>query len=328
MNGLPGPLRSPDVLAELGRRELYGASTLEEYAVCSYRWFVGHELRPQSIEPAPEPLTQGGIMHQVLEELYRDPPGSDAMPRPGDVEAWKGRAAELLDATSRERRIPDDVFGRVGRRRMALLIERFLEREAQSESPLRPDRSLIEAKFGDEDHDDRPALGLNGLRLHGKIDRVDVAPGGAQGLVRDYKSGRATAAAKLEEEGKLQPQLYMLALRDLWQIEPIGGVYVPLSGKDPKEMRARGILDKREKGELLAGEPFVRTDFLDDDELTEALDAAHVRASEIAAGMRTGRITRDPIEDTCPRHCRFQPICRRERAVIVEPDPEEEEEEL
>ena len=75
INGMPGPLRSPDVLAELGRRELYGASTLEEYAVCSYRWFVGHELRPQSIEPAPEPLTQGGIMHQVLEEPLPRSPG-------------------------------------------------------------------------------------------------------------------------------------------------------------------------------------------------------------------------------------------------------------
>jgi RecB family exonuclease len=211
---------------------------------------------------------------------------------------------------------------------MALLIERFLEREARSESPLRPEPSLIEAKFGDEEHDDRAALGLNGLRLHGKIDRVDVAPGGAMGLVRDYKSGKATAAAKLEEEGKLQPQLYMLALRDLWQIEPIGGVYVPLSGKDPSEVRARGILDKREKEGLLAGEHFVRTDFLDDDELTEALAAAHLRASEIAGAMRAGRITRDPIEDRCPRYCRFQPICRRERAVIVEPEPDEEEEEL
>jgi RecB family exonuclease len=210
---------------------------------------------------------------------------------------------------------------------MGLLIERFLEREAESESALRPDPALIEARFGDDDHDDRPALGLNGLRLHGKIDRVDVAPDGATGLVRDYKSGKATAAAKLGEEGKLQPQLYMLALRDLWRIEPIGGVYVPLSARDADTARARGILDEREKSGLLAGERFFKTDFLDDDELTEALEAAHLRASEIAAGMRAGRITRDPIDDKCPRHCRFQPICRRERAVIVEPPPEDEPEE-
>ena len=327
VNGQPGPLRSADVLAELGGRELFGASTLEEYAVCSYRWFVDHELRPQSLDPAPEPLTQGGIMHAVLEDLYRDPPGEDALPRPGDLGRWKRRAAELLDVACRERGTPDDVIGRVGRRRMLLLIERFLEREAASESPLRPDPSLIEASFGRGDGDDRGALELNGLRLHGKIDRVDVGPGAAMGLVRDYKSGKATPAARLEKEGKLQPQLYMLALRDLWGIEPIGGVYVPLSAAKPDKARPRGILDKREKADLLAGGDFVKTDFLGEDDLIEALDAAHARASGIVADMRAGRITRDPIEDKCPRHCTFQPICRLERAVVVEPTDEETEEE-
>ncbi len=208
---------------------------------------------------------------------------------------------------------------------MRVLIERFLEREAESESPLRPDRDLLEASFGDADGDDKPALALSGLKLHGKIDRVDVAPGGSAGLVRDYKSGaKVTAAAKLAKDGKLQPQLYMLALRDLWGIEPLGGVYVPLSAKDP---RPRGILDKDEKGGLLAGEAFVRNDFLDEDALAEALDEAHARASEIAAAMSAGRIDRDPIEDKCPKYCRFQPICRRERALIVEPTPEDLEEE-
>jgi len=324
VNGLPGPLSSPHVLAALTEREHYGASTLEEYAVCSYRWFVGHELRPQNLEPLPEPLTQGGIMHAVLERLYRDPPGSEGVPRPGDLDAWRERAGELLDEASDSRGTPNDTFGRVGRRRMRVLIERYLEREAESESPLRPDRALIEAKFGDEADDDRPALALEGLRLHGKIDRVDVAPQGHAGLVRDYKSGKATAAAKLAKEGKLQPQLYMLALRDLWQIEPLGGVYVPLSAKDP---RPRGLLSKDERDGLLAGEPFVRNDFLEEDVLHDALTDAHQRASEIAAAMSAGTIDRDPIDDKCPKYCRFQPICRRERALVSEPPPEEAEEE-
>jgi hypothetical protein len=43
--------------------------------------------------------------------------------------------------------------------------------------------------------------------------------------------------------------------------------------------------------------------------------------------MRRGAIDRDPIDDRCPHFCRFQPICRRERAVAAEPPSDEEEEE-
>src|SRR6266511_2166730 len=327
VNGLPGPLRSPAVLGELADRRLYGASTLEEYALCSYRWFVRHELRPQSIEPDPEPLAQGAILHEVLERLYLEPPGREKLPRPGDLDAWVARAGELLDEVAEAHGAPRDALGRVGRRRMLVLIERFLAREAESETPLRPDPDLIEASFGDGADDDRPSLDLGGLRLHGKIDRVDVAPGRRAGLVRDYKSGaKVTAAARLAKEGKLQPQLYMLALRELWGIDPIGGVYVPLAPTAKPE--ARGLLDKRERGELLDAADFVRTDFLEEDAFAEALDAARDRAAEIVTAMRRGVIDRDPIDDRCPHYCRFQPICRRERAVASEPasgDDEEEE---
>src|SRR6266511_427413 len=327
VNGLPGPLRSPAVLGELADRRLYGASTLEEYALCSYRWFVRHELRPQSIEPDPEPLAQGAILHEVLERLYLEPPGREKLPRPGDLDAWVARAGELLDEVAEAHGAPRDALGRVGRRRMLVLIECFLAREAESETPLRPDPDLIEASFGDGADDDRPSLDLGGLRLHGKIDRVDVAPGRRAGLVRDYKSGaKVTAAARLAKEGKLQPQLYMLALRELWGIDPIGGVYVPLAPTAKPE--ARGLLDKRERGELLDAADFVRTDFLEEDAFAEALDAARDRAAEIVTAMRRGVIDRDPIDDRCPHYCRFQPICRRERAVASEPasgDDEEEE---
>jgi hypothetical protein len=323
--GLPGPLTALPVLESLSGREHFGASTLEEYALCSYRWFVDHELEPVSLDPDPEPLAQGAIVHQVLERLYREPPGGEALPRPGDLDAWRERARELLDEISTRRGLGGDAVARVGRRRMLVLIERFLAREAESETPLRPDSELIEASFGEADGDDRPPLEMAGFALHGKIDRVDVAPGRREGMVRDYKLGRVvTPAAKLEREGKLQPQLYMLALRELWGIEPLGGVYSPLGAtEDP---RPRGLLRKDEREGLLADAGLVGTDFLETDEFAHALDAARERAARIVAAMRDGVIDRDPIDDRCPSYCRFQPICRRERAAAgaAEPPPDEE----
>ena len=90
---LPGPLADPGVLAELARRDPVGPGTIEKWIECPYRWFVDHELSPQRLEPQPEHLTAGSIVHEVLERLYSEPPGDDRIPRPGDVARWRERAA-------------------------------------------------------------------------------------------------------------------------------------------------------------------------------------------------------------------------------------------
>ena len=69
-------------------------------------------------------------------------------------------------------------------------------------------------------------LDLGGFTVSGKIDRIDVDPLSARGIVQDYKSGKtAYSAAKIESGLKLQIPLYMLVLRDLIGMEPLGGVY-------------------------------------------------------------------------------------------------------
>src|SRR5207253_6936554 len=82
-------------------------------------------------------------------------------------------------------------------------------------------------------------LELDGFRLAGKIDRIDLDPFSARGIVQDYKSGKtAWSAAKIKSELKLQIPLYMLVLRDLVGVEPLGGLYRALAG----ERKARGLL--------------------------------------------------------------------------------------
>lgn len=323
-NALPGPLEVEAAVGGLAAVDLFGASTLEEYALCSYRWFVAHELRPQNLEPEPEPLTQGAILHEVLERLYRDPPGAETLPRPGDVREWRDRASELLAEVSERRGLTlDDAFGRVARHRMGALLHRLLDAEARSESPLRPDPELIEARF--DEGAAKPPLPLDGFRLHGTIDRVDVSRGARRwGLIQDYKSGaEVTTAANLERDGKLQLQLYMLALRELWGIEPAGGVYRPLGATDEGKRRPRGPLRRSEREGALAGLDLVETDFLDDERFDELLDEARGKAVEIVTLVRRGFVTRNPLRDRCPSFCRFQPICRRERAATAQPAPEE-----
>jgi ATP-dependent helicase/DNAse subunit B len=319
----PGPLTHPEVLAAIAERELYGASTLEEFDTCPYRWFVAHELRPQRIEPDPEGLENGGIVHAALERLYRDPPAG-ARPEPERIGAWTRAAGERLREVAAERGWElDSARARITLARLDAVLARFLRRDAETGGPMLPDPDLLEASFGDDPADAFPAADLGTFKLRGRVDRIDVSTD-RKALVRDYKlSAGVVAAKKLIDEGKLQLPLYLEAVKGMG-LEPIGGLYHPLAAS--REDRPRGLLAQEERGELLpAGTAFnYGTDFLDAEERDEIVTAATDRARAIVASIRAGAIDRRPRGGACPTWCGFAPICRMERG-IVEPDPEEEE---
>lgn len=323
----PGPLRNPAVLERLGAVRAYGGTTLEQFDKCSYIWFAQHELRPQPLEPVPEPLLQGGIVHQALDHLYRERPGGEARPTPATLEAWTGRASELVTALASEYELGESAAERSIRRGAERLLRRFLAEEADRDAPFEP--RLFEARFGEEEGADRPALELGGWLLHGAVDRVDEAAGG-RALVHDYKvASRVTPAAKFEEEGKLQLPLYALAARELWGLDPVGALYHPL--RATRERRPRGLLLEEERAELGAYGP-VGTDVLSAERFEAAIAEARHRADRIVARMRSGEITRDPgpppgyrDHDVCPAYCDLAPICRRDRTPVADLEREPEE---
>jgi ATP-dependent helicase/DNAse subunit B len=324
----PGPLTNPAVLAALAAVPAYGGTTLEGFDVCSYRWFVSHELDPQPLDPAPDPLVQGGLMHAVLERLYREHPGGDALPRPGSLGAWIERARQLVGETAAERGLGAHPAERAIERRVEGLLVRFLADEAARE-PGGFEPWLLEASFGEDEETERPILEIDGWGLHGAIDRVDRAPDG-RALVFDYKLSRTvTPREKFEEQAKLQLQLYLIAVAEHWGAEAVGGLYHPLRGTSAR--RPRGAV--REDGAAqLASYRLYDNDLVDREGFEELLADARTRAGEIVARMRRGDIRRDPGprrglrgHDVCPAFCDFAPICRRDRAPAEAEDGEWEE---
>ncbi len=101
------------------------------------------------------------------------------------------------------------------RRRLEADLERYLAHAASQDSPLEP--SWLEVGFGFEDEEDGlPALDLGGgVMLRGRIDRIDVLPGGDAAIVYDYKGARVTPGARWIEDGKIQLALYMRAAERL-----------------------------------------------------------------------------------------------------------------
>jgi ATP-dependent helicase/DNAse subunit B len=313
----PGPLSNPAVLDALAAVPAYGGTTLEGFDVCSYRWFVSHELDPQPLDPTPDPLVQGGLMHAVLDRLYRERPGGDALPRPASIGAWIERARQLVDEVTAERSMGAHPAERAIARRVEGLLARFLTDEAGRDTGgFEP--WLMEARFGEAEEAERPVLEIDGWGLHGAIDRVDRDSSG-RALVLDYKLSRAvTPREKFEEQAKLQLQLYLIAVAEHWGAEAAGGLYHPLRGTSSR--RPRGAVREDVAGQLGSYRLYDK-DVVDAEGFEEMLADARERAGEIVGRMRRGEIRRDPGprrglrgHDVCPSFCDFAPICRRDRA--------------
>jgi RecB family exonuclease len=169
-----------------------------------------------------------------------------------------------------------------------------------------PDR--FEVAFGNE-RSTTPGLELgDGLSLSGKIDRIDVEPLSARAIVQDYKAGKTAHSARdIEKELRLQIPLYMLVLRDLIGLEPLGGVYRPLAG----DRRARGLL-RSDAAEDLPG--FVKNDYVDDDAFWAQVEGARETARTLAGRIRSGDVSHDPRGGECPAWCQLWSMCRVARA--------------
>ena len=306
-NSAPADLRDPYVLARVAERRGYGGTTLEEYATCSYRWLVSHELKPRALDPDPEPLEQGSVAHDVFERLYEEAPAGGPRPTPETLAAWQNRASEILDEEMGE---DGGAAGRVSRRRLGALIGSFLRRESERRDSF--DEVHVEAGFGMEGDEDPGGLDFGDWELHGYIDRMDVDPRRREVVVHDYKLGRkVTAQGAFEKRRRLQMALYLRAAEKRWDLSPVAGLYQPLGGGDKAVPRGLGRRDSLDETTEPLG--LHDRDWVDDETFEQRLARAEEMANEYVADIRAGRVTRDPIEDKCPWYCTFAPICRMDR---------------
>ncbi len=305
-------LTNPAVLAELGARESFNVTELEAFATCSSIWFVERLLSPRSIDAEVDARLRGSIAHTTLHRFYAG--------LPKEVGTERVEAGRLEDAVRFLRRCLEDALAGVRQEltdlerrelegRLWRDLERFVSEEARSESPLVPRR--FEVSFGTERSapELQRGLDLDGFSLSGKIDRIDVDPFSARGIVWDYKSGKtAFSAAKIDSELRLQIPLYMLVLRDLVGIEPLGGLYRALAG----EHDARGLLRASARDDGISG--FQRNDYRDEDEFWAQIERATEHARSFVGRIRAGDVRHDPLGDAgCPSWCDLAPMCRVRR---------------
>jgi RecB family exonuclease len=300
------------VLEELGAKQTFNVTELERFADCSSAWFVERLLDPRTIDGEPDAKLRGSLAHTALHRFFAGLPkqvgGERVTPENLDAAlvfmrdclsgALEGVRLELTELQRRELA--------EGLRRD---LEQFVRDEAASELPLVPRR--FEVSFGSERSapELQRGLDLGGAVLSGKIDRIDLDPYSARGIVQDYKSGRkGHSATEIEQELRLQIPLYMLVLRDLVGIEPLGGVYRPLAG----ERKPRGLLRAGAREDGVPG--FAKSDYRDEDAFWAQVEGARDAARGFTERIRAGDVQHDPKGGDCPSWCGAWPICRVRRA--------------
>jgi hypothetical protein len=93
----------------------------------------------------------------------------------------------------------------------------------------------------------------------------------------------------------------MIAVRRLLELEPVAGLYQPLTGR---ELRPRGVY----RDDAALGRSVYSTDAIDAGGLDELLAEIERQAVTVAATLRRGELT--PCPQTCSRDgCRHPGIC-------------------
>ncbi len=289
-------------LGVLAGIERLSAGSLECFGDCGVKWLVERWLRLQRLEPEPEPMLRGRLLHAALERTLvglREARGSAALGEEALAQATTLFASALRAAAAEEGVGEHTAAERAMLTRLERQGERVLAFEAEHGGGWEPTHLELGFGMGDE----MPALELSSdLGVHGRIDRVDVAPDGRRAAVRDYKSSGGPPQARWAADGSLQVALYMLAVQELLGLDPVAGVYQPLTGSD---LRPRGILlnDDGPPGE------FVHEDRVDGATLDACLQDARTRALALAAELRSGAVL--PRPESCARQgCRYPGVCR------------------
>jgi ATP-dependent helicase/DNAse subunit B len=308
---------------------------LETFACCPVRWFVEYLLRPQRLEPPPEPLVCGRLIHAVLKDVLE---GLRRQTGSARLSASRLEQARSLMRGAVERRCTQQPLSVLPeqhaavRRRVEADLGRYLEHAVGQQGVL--ESAHLELQFGFEDDsgdgelnnghpaavksvpDARPtrvpgahehalpALELaEGVRVRGRIDRIDVGPSG-QAVVYDYKPRAAggSPGQKWLSGRSLQVALYMRACRDLLGLEPVGGFYQPVTGQD---LRARGALAEEVEAPCMKGDRYDRGAL--EAMIENAIGLARDAAAEAAAGELQAR------PQTCSvagKGCMYPTICR------------------
>lgn len=255
------------------RQWAFSASQLLAFGQCAFKWMTGSLWRlsePEEAEDGMSPLLKGNFYHRVLELALK--------PAIGQADT---RAIALSHL--------EEAFAVAERELGTLLLPAWQNRRHEHLSALR--RIIGSPSFITEGAqvlrcEDWFRGDWHGLRVQGRIDRLDRAP---EGLVLiDYKTRSTRPAGAKDANGNAKVDIQLALYRGaaapaLFPDEPVADAYY-------FSLNKAAIIDRPTTS---------------DDDVTAVID-------RVKAAMTAGdfRVDPDNAETAC-QYCAFDPLCRR-----------------
>jgi ATP-dependent helicase/nuclease subunit B len=203
----------------------FSISMLEDYAKCPFQYFLKRILMLETIEEPIEELESfelGSIVHSILFEFYRSIKEKNLELKNCSDEIFKQAEKIIFEIAGKKiERLhfkspliffeKEKILGIAGNKRNSILYK-FLEEERKTEDGFMPHYFELEfGKFKNSD-EDYFAVEVEGVKVRGKIDRVDLDFNNKKYKVIDYKlSGKSPAKKEIETGISLQLALYLYA---------------------------------------------------------------------------------------------------------------------
>lgn len=278
---------SPD-----GERLCVGASSLDEWKSCPYRFLMTRVLKIDDPDPMPTPFSpreRGLVAHSVWQRSWNARSARGITIRAAVEETWDAALAEQAD---KHPFVIDDraAQSRASLRRLIASLadaQDDAERRAEAAGFVRS-RTLVEYEL--------PHKEMHNVTFVGRADRIDLWDG-VGAVIVDYKSGRAKA-----NENSLQLACYAHMLGSSLGADVVGFCWLGL-----RDSRTFGYYALPKLREIYEGTPSKDGD-------ADAFDALMLEAAGAMSGIDDaagGGLFESSHDSKACRSCRCSELCRR-----------------
>jgi ATP-dependent helicase/nuclease subunit B len=304
-------------------------SALGRYGNCAFAGILSQLLRLEAVEEQgeePDARTRGTFWHLVFEQLMPQMKAHGWLGKPvsslptAELDALIDQAIDqAAKKAETDNAVGHPALWKLGREKARRMVQRVLFSENEGQ-PFKDQQWLpdaVEVTFGRGATDERfrtvvaPAArpGEQDVFLNGKIDRIDLGPGGA-GVV-DYKAGRKKKNAKAELlVSDFQLPAYVLALRQALMLPKNDAAWLYLGDHDASSL-SRLLGKDQTLDELMAVDLETRDRVATEEKKKNFANAVH----EVAGQLRAGDVGARPHD--C-QWCSFKRVCRISQRRIAE----------